>query len=169
MSTRRTKLAQVLLLTDRKKNRGPWRYQQSVQGRLQNRFVGERSFFTRTRRHEFSSRGTSIEGSSCRLEEDGLVIEDEQRGQLGSEVEGAHSSQVTQKDIDDADSQGRLWLDPSIKLSDRVNRFLIQETGSLHSLDVTLQSVDLIRECGQLGTFEGMENAHEILGKPKVS
>jgi hypothetical protein len=57
----------------------------------------------------------------------------------------------------------RLWLDPSTPLVNRVNRILTQELGTLHPLDITLASVDIIRECGQLKSFEGMSYAHDVL------
>ena len=59
----------------------------------------------------------------------------------------------------------RIWLDPSTTIQDRVNRFVNQRLGTLHPLDITLASVDLIRECGKMKSFEGMKYAHDILDR----
>jgi hypothetical protein len=59
----------------------------------------------------------------------------------------------------------RIWLDPSTRLEDRVSKFLERNLGTLHPLDITLASVDLIRECGKLKSFEGMKYGHDILDR----
>jgi len=66
-------------------------------------------------------------------------------------------------DDDDENTKRRIWLDPKALLSDRVSRFINQPLGSLHHLDIKLASVDLIRECGKLNTFEGMKMASDLL------
>jgi hypothetical protein len=57
----------------------------------------------------------------------------------------------------------RIWLDPSTPLANRVNRILTRELGTMHPLDISLASVDIIRECGELKSFEGMSFAHDVL------
>ena len=57
----------------------------------------------------------------------------------------------------------RIWLDPSLSLKERVNRFLNRDLGRLHPLDVSLASVDLIRECCKLNNHKGMQYGHDIL------
>eukprot|EP00980_Cylindrotheca_fusiformis_P001751 scaffold405_cov132-Cylindrotheca_fusiformis.AAC.3 len=59
----------------------------------------------------------------------------------------------------------RIWLDPSTKLEVRVNKFVNRRLGTMHPLDIRLASVDLIRECGKLNSFEGMKYAHDILDR----
>jgi hypothetical protein len=59
----------------------------------------------------------------------------------------------------------RIWLDPQAPIQDRVSRFVNQPLGSLHPLDVKLASVDLIRECGKLKSFNGMKLAQDILDR----
>ena len=72
----------------------------------------------------------------------------------------------TKKDFKQVDDiHRRIWLDPKTPLVGRVNRFLEQELGTLHPLDLTLSSVDLIRECGKQKSFEGMKYAHDILDR----
>jgi hypothetical protein len=66
---------------------------------------------------------------------------------------------------DDEASKRRIWLDPSTPLEDRVSRFLNRSLGTLHPLDITLASVDLIRECGKMKSFEGLNYAHDILDR----
>jgi len=59
----------------------------------------------------------------------------------------------------------RIWLGPNESLSKRVSRFINQPLGSLHHLDIKISSIDLIRECGKLGSFEGMKNAQDLLDR----
>ena len=64
---------------------------------------------------------------------------------------------------DENNTKRRIWLDPKALLSDRTSRFINQPLGSLHHLDIKLASVDLIRECGKLNSFEGMKMASDLL------
>lgn len=59
----------------------------------------------------------------------------------------------------------RIWLDPQTPVQDRVGRFVNQPLGTLHPLDTKLASVDLIRECGKLKSFEGMKLAQDVLDR----
>ena len=59
----------------------------------------------------------------------------------------------------------RIWMDPESPLEQRVDRFINQPLGSIHHLDIKLTSLDLIKECGKLKSFEGMKNAQEILDR----
>merc|ERR1712238_73861 len=59
----------------------------------------------------------------------------------------------------------RVWLGPNESLSKRVSRFINQPLGSLHHLDIKISSINLIRECGKLGSFEGMKNAQDLLDR----
>jgi pentatricopeptide repeat protein len=70
-----------------------------------------------------------------------------------------------EKDRHTEEAHKRIWLDPSTKLEDRVNKFLNRRLGTMHPLDIKLASVDLIRECGKMNSFEGMKYAHDILDR----
>ncbi len=59
----------------------------------------------------------------------------------------------------------RIWMDPEHPLEQRVDRFVNQPLGSIHHLDIKLTSLDLIKECGKLSSFEGMKKAQEILDR----
>jgi hypothetical protein len=70
-----------------------------------------------------------------------------------------------EKDRHPEEAHKRIWLDPSTKLEDRVNKFLSRRLGTMHPLDIKLASVDLIRECGKMNSFEGMKYAHDVLDR----
>eukprot|EP00536_Pseudo-nitzschia_multiseries_P007417 jgi/Psemu1/195623/e_gw1.175.82.1 len=59
----------------------------------------------------------------------------------------------------------RIWMGPETSIEQRVSRYVNQPLGSIHHLDIELTSVDLMRECGKLNSFEGMKNAQEILDR----
>lgn len=69
------------------------------------------------------------------------------------------------RDRDPEEEHKRIWLDPSTKLEGRVNKFVNRRLGTMHPLDIRLASVDLIRECGKMNSFEGMKYAHDILDR----
>ncbi|CAJ1963017.1 unnamed protein product [Cylindrotheca closterium] len=71
----------------------------------------------------------------------------------------------SKRDEQEEDEPRRLYLDPSTKLEDRVDIFLNRKLGTMHPLDIRLSSVDLIRECGKMNSFEGMKFAHDILDR----
>lgn len=75
------------------------------------------------------------------------------------------SKEHSDKKIHEESSNRRIWLDPSTPLEDRVNRFVNRKLGALHPLDTILASVDLIRECGKMNSFEGMKYAHDVLDR----
>jgi hypothetical protein len=77
--------------------------------------------------------------------------------------DGHHKEKRNYDDIGAIDR--RIWLDPSTRLEDRVSKVLERNLGTLHPLDITLASVDLIRECGKLKSFEGMKYGHDILDR----
>lgn len=80
------------------------------------------------------------------------------------DLEATNNKWNNSKD-DSISTQKRIWLDPNTTIQDRVNRFVNQRLGTLHPLDITLASVDLIRECGKMKSFEGMKYAHDILDR----
>jgi hypothetical protein len=59
----------------------------------------------------------------------------------------------------------RLWLDPKSPIKERVNRFVNTPLGTMHHLDIKIASIDLIRQCGKLHSFEGMKYAQDILDR----
>ena len=80
------------------------------------------------------------------------------------DLEATNNKLQNSKD-DSISAHKRIWLDPNTTIQDRVNRFVNQRLGTLHPLDITLASVDLIRECGKMKSFEGMKYAHDILDR----
>jgi hypothetical protein len=79
--------------------------------------------------------------------------------------EGKLNEARKEKDHHTEEAHKGVWLDPSTKLEDRVNKFLNRRLGTMHPLDIKLASVDLIRECGKMKAFEGMKYAHDILDR----
>ena len=60
----------------------------------------------------------------------------------------------------------RLWLDPKSSIKDRVEIFVHKTPlGSLHPLDFSIGSIDLIKQSCKLDSFEGMKYAHDILDR----
>ncbi len=68
-------------------------------------------------------------------------------------------------DDDEEPDKDRIWMDPESPLEQRVDRFVNQPLGSIHHLDIKLTSLDLIKACGKLNSFEGMKRAQEILDR----
>lgn len=166
ISVRRTRFSRILLAGRKQQNGRVGCCQLMVQGcapatihrcqLMAINDVGGCNFFAVTRRYnsEYTTKGINKEGV-------GRVLEEENEDEVI--FDDAHETHHE----NDMDGRGRLWLDPNTSLTSRVNRFVSKETGSLHGLDVTLASVGLIRECGQLGNFEGMKDAHDILGESR--
>ena len=67
--------------------------------------------------------------------------------------------------IDDEHDKDRIWMDPDTPLEQRVDRYINQPLGSIHHLDIKLTSLDLIKACGKLRSFEGMKKAQDILDR----
>jgi hypothetical protein len=104
------------------------------------------------------------------------IVEEEYDAMANEKFEGDEDSfedkiifkktrQVKELHKEQQEEYKRIWLDPSTNLSDRVNRFLNRQLGNMHPLDIKLASVDLIRECGKMKSFEGMKLAHDILDR----
>ncbi|KAG7348945.1 PPR: pentatricopeptide repeat domain containing protein [Nitzschia inconspicua] len=76
-----------------------------------------------------------------------------------------NSDEKSREDSSDVPLTKRLWLDPKSPLKERVNRFVNSPLGSMHHLDITIGSIDLIKQCGKLHSFEGMKYAQDILDR----
>jgi hypothetical protein len=114
----------------------------------------------------------SHDGDDCHDDEDAATMHPDIGGRPFSRKnrrwQGDPSGNRRHADVDDAHdrhAKKRIWLDPHTPVRDRVGRFVNQTLGSLHPLDVTLASVDLIRECGKLNSFEGMALAQDVLDR----
>ena len=59
----------------------------------------------------------------------------------------------------------RIWMGNNASLPERIGRFINRPLGTLHPLDIKLSSIELIRECGKLNSFEGMKHAQDLLDR----
>ncbi|KAL3920055.1 MAG: hypothetical protein SGILL_003451 [Bacillariaceae sp.] len=63
------------------------------------------------------------------------------------------------------EQQRRIWIDPKLTVQEQVTRFVTHPLGEMHPLDITVGSLDLIKRCGKLHSFEGMKLAQDILDR----